>query len=152
MTPSTALKARQEHDHESTLRATIVLGWVLMLLTLLAMFCVDLARSAIDENFSAWRRDMSQGGLLVMLGVLGVYLLTPMFALNPRGRWFRWLLVALGALATLFFIAHQVGHLLAGDKPFGMRHVLDFSHHLLGAWVTVAALRWARLPAHAGSA
>ncbi|RZI42233.1 hypothetical protein EGT07_13510 [Herbaspirillum sp. HC18] len=133
-------------DREFKLRAIVVLGWSMMFMVLLAMFVTDLARSAIAENFSDWAQDMSYGGLLVMLVVMSFYVFMPMLVLTVGARWFRFFVVGITALMTLFFIAHEIAHLLAGDMPFGVRHVLDFSHHILGVWVTAAAMMWARMP------
>ncbi|WP_169315425.1 hypothetical protein [Verminephrobacter aporrectodeae] len=140
------------NDREKTLRAVVVLGWVQMCMVMVAMFIIDLSRSAIGEDFSNWAGDMSYGGLLVMTGVFTLYFFMPMFALVVRARWFRCVIAGVTIMATLFFVAHEIAHLLTGDMPFGMRHALDFSHHLLGIWVTTAAIQWARIDAPAAMA
>jgi len=75
-----------------------------------------------------------------------IYVFVPMFVLIVSARWFRSVVVGVTVLMTLFFVAHEISHLLSGDKPFGIRHILDFSHHILGVWVTIAATKWALLP------
>lgn len=132
-------------DRETTLRAVVVLGWVQMCMVMVAMFVVDLSRSAIEQDFSNWARDMSAGGLLVMTGIFGLYFFMPMLALVSQARWFRYVIAGVTIFVTLFFVAHEIAHLLTGDMPFGLRHVLDFSHHILGVWVATAAIQWARI-------
>lgn len=137
-------------DREQTLRDVVVQGWTMMFLVFLAMFIADLTKSAIVQDFGKWHQDPGHGGLTVLLVVMGIYTFMPMLARTVAARWFRWTVVGITAFFTLFFVAHQLAHMLAGDKPFGMLHVLDFSHHLLGIWVTGAAVAWARtLPAEA---
>lgn len=133
-------------EQEFRLRATIVVGWCMMFMVLLAMFIVDLAKSAITENFGSWAEDMSEGGLLVMLVIMCIYIFIPMLVVTLRAVWFRYAVIVITILMTLFFMAHEVAHLLTGDMPFGLRHVLDFSHHILGIWVVVAATMWAKIP------
>ncbi|WP_265282469.1 hypothetical protein [Verminephrobacter aporrectodeae] len=139
----------QMNDREKTLRAVVVLGWVQMGMVMMAMFVIDLTHSAIGENFSNWARDMGYGELLVMTGIFTLYFFMPLLALVVRARGFRCVIAGVTIMATLFFAVHEIEHLLTGDLPFGIRHALDFSHHLLGIWVTAAAIQWARIGAPA---
>ncbi|WP_265706905.1 TubC N-terminal docking domain-related protein [Verminephrobacter aporrectodeae] len=92
------------------------------------------------------------GMLRAVVDATGLQRVLAMFALVVRARWFRCVIAGVTIMATLFFVAHEIAHLLTGDMPFGMRHALDFSHHLLGIWVTTAAIQWARIDAPAAMA
>jgi len=43
----------------------------------------------------------------------------------------------------LFVLAHEFSH-VGTDKPFGIFHTLDITHHLLAVLTVVAATMWAR--------
>jgi hypothetical protein len=134
-------------NKELSLRLNIAIGWIMMFFVLLAMFVVDLAKSAINENFENWSQDMNEGGLMIMLVIMCIYIFIPMLTLVINAKWYRGFVIGITAFITLFFIAHEIAHMLTGDMPFGLRHILDFSHHILGVWVTIAAVKWSKIPA-----
>ncbi|MBL1261539.1 MAG: hypothetical protein COB33_013520 [Thiotrichaceae bacterium] len=129
---------------ESKYKSIVAQGWTMMFFVFLAMFVTDLTKSAITTDFSKWSTDPGLGGLSILIVIMGVYTFMPMLIQSYSGRWFRWLVVGVTVFFTLFFMAHQATHLLAGDKPFGIMHLLDIAHHILGVWVVVSASLWAK--------
>lgn len=125
-------------------RTLVAQGWTMMFLIFLAMFVADLTKSAVFQDFSKWSEDPGYGGLMILLGIMSIYAFMPMLVLSISAKWFRGTVVGITVFFTLFFIAHQLTHLTAGDKPFGMIHILDFTHHILGIWVTIAAVLWVK--------
>jgi hypothetical protein len=117
-------------------------GWILMFIIFLAMFVVDLTHSAILQDFTKWQKDPGSAGLSILIIIMAIYALMPMLIKSIQAKWFRRTVIGVTVFFTLFFVAHQITHLLAGDKPFGVMHVLDFSHHVLGVWVIVVATLW----------
>lgn len=128
----------------SKYRDIVAQGWVMMYLVFMAMFITDLTKSAINLDFTKWKNDPGIGGLSILSVVMVIYVFMPMLVKSIEARWFRGLAIGIASFFTLFFIAHQLTHLLAGDKPFGILHILDFSHHALGVWVVVASSLWFR--------
>lgn len=132
------------NSENKQLRELVAIGWIMMLMVIVLMFIIDLSKSAIYTDFSKWASDPGYGGLKALIVVLTIYLFMPMLIRTVNARWFRWTVVVLTIFFTLFFIAHQISHMLAGDKPMSIFHVLDFSHHVLGIWTASLAVIWAR--------
>lgn len=119
-------------------------GWTMMFIIFLAMFVVDLTHSAILQDFTKWQKDPGSSGLGILIIIMAIYASMPMLIKSIQAKWFRQTVIGVTVFFTLFFVAHQITHLLAGDKPFGVMHILDFSHHVLGVWVVVVATLWLR--------
>lgn len=115
-----------------------------MFLVFLANIVMDLVRITVEGSTQEWARHLGMPGVKFILAVMTVYALLPVLVRTLAAHWFRYVVVGLTVLMSLFVGAHEVSHLTAGDKPFGLLHLLDLTHHILGIWVTVAAVLWAR--------
>jgi len=128
----------------SKYRAIVAQGWTMMFIIFIAMFVMGLVKSAINEDFSYYQTDPGYQGLAVLTVVMGIYALMPMLVKTFEGRWLGLLSAGLGVFFTMFFIAHQLAHLIEGDKPFSILHLLDIAHHILGVWVVTASVLWVK--------
>jgi hypothetical protein len=134
---------------EESLRNQIALGWVIELLLVVLMLVVMIIDSVMmDNNFFSLHADPG-GSLSWMVYLFGVYALMPVYVHLVHGwkpRAGRWLAVVLAALALLFFLLHHLSHWQAGQRLTLSSHVLDVTLHLVGLWVLVSSIRWARSP------
>lgn len=125
-------------------RNMVAQGWTAMLLVFLANIVMDIVRVTVQGNPVPWAEHMGMAGVQFILVVLSVYALMPMLIRTISVRWFRYAMVGVSAFMGLFVAAHEVSHLVAADKPFGLLHALDLTHHVLSAWTVIAAVMWAR--------
>ena len=125
-------------------RAIVAKGWTMMFIVFLAMFVSDLTHSAVAGNFAKWSTDPGDFGLKVLLVIMCIYAAMPMLVMSVSPKWFRATVAGVTGFFTLFFLAHELTHLANGDKPFGILHALDICHHVLGIWVTSAAVVWTK--------
>jgi hypothetical protein len=125
-------------------RAIAAQGWTMMFFAFLANIVMDSVRTTVEGTTQQWAAHFGRGGVPFILVVMAVYVVMPMLIQTLSAPWFRFTAVGFTVLMTLFVGAHEVSHLVSQDKPFGLLHALDFSHHLLGAWTTAAVVVWAR--------
>ena len=130
----------------STQRLTnfIVQGWTMMFIVYVANLTMDMTRCAVADSCATWSSHIGMGGAKFITVIMVVYTVMPMLIRAVTAKWFRYVVIAMSVLITLFYIAHELSHLAAGDKPFGIFHALDITHHILGVSVIVAASLWAR--------
>lgn len=128
-------------------RKSIIIGWISLLQLVVVMFIVSLLRSAIANDFRPFTKDPGYTGMNIMIVVFTIYAAIPIFVNLFDGRVFRWFIVGISIFFLLFFIAHQLTHMLVDKMPLSMYHVLDFAHHFIILWVIVCAIRWARFDA-----
>lgn len=132
---------------EFNLRTSVAQAWVCWLLLVLTMGVIDLVQSAIILDFAKFDNDPGQEGLHMLIIVMTFYAVMPILVRTIDFVIFRWFVVGAASFFTLFFIAHEVSHLIIGDMPWGIRHALDLAHHFIGVWLIITAGRWARFPA-----
>jgi hypothetical protein len=136
---------------DESLRTQISLGWIINLLIGTLMFTFMTIESALaDNDFRALRRDPGSEGLKVLVYLVPFYALMPVYVYlvgRFRTRVFRWIAVAMAALAFMFFLLHHLSHWYFGQRPDFSSHVLDLTIHAGGLWVLVNSIKWAKLPA-----
>ena len=130
-------------------RAIIVHAWSGMLAILLTMLIADVVRYAMqgpyNELSTALASDPGAGGLWVLIGLICMNALVQVSVHTFDARFFRLAVFWAGIAYTLFFVSHQVAHVLAGEG-FGLHTILDLTHHGLGGWACWASFRWSRRP------
>ncbi len=136
------------------LRALLAQGWTLMFMVFTGNLIIDLIKNEIRGNGPEWAQHLGMPGVKLLLVVMAIYVVMPMLIRTFDAHLFRLFVVVMSVLMGLFVGAHELSHLAPNDKPFGILHTLDLTHHLLVIWVTVTAIRWVRLgqPAHAAPA
>lgn len=123
-------------------RATIAQGYGAMFLLLLMMLATDLVELGMRGDFAGLATDPGTAGLWVLVVIACLNVLGQLSARHVQGR-ARWALFALTLAYTLFFMGHQLDHLLAG-AGLDMHFLLDLAHHGTGVVATLAAWRLAR--------
>lgn len=122
----------------------VAMGWILMFLVFICIFLTEFSNSVIGDNLVIFKSREAEFFLRVMVMLMMLHAFVPMLICVIESTWFRWLIVLITGLLTVILIIHQIGHLISETKPFGIFHLLDFSHHGLGVWTTVLAVQWAR--------
>lgn len=131
---------------QESLRQTIIVGWITLLQLVVVMFVVSLISSAIANDFSAFGKDPGYLGLNIMIVVFAIYAAIPILVRAFNGNPFRWFMVGISIFFFLFFIAHQLTHMIVDKMPLSLYSILDFSHHFIILWIIVCTIRWARIP------
>lgn len=126
------------------LRAYIAQGWTAMFILFVANLVMDMSRCQVIGSCQQWADHLGMGGIVFVTMVMVVYTVVPLLVRSVTANWIRFLVVPLSMLITMFYVAHQVSHLAANDKPMGLIHALDFTHHFVGITVIVASIMWLR--------
>jgi hypothetical protein len=121
----------------------LALAWLTLALLLMMLFVSMLVKAGIQTDFSEFAHHPGPEGWAALCVQFVAYLAMAALTVNSDAAWVRWLNAALLAVATLFMLAHQVGHLREG-MVYGLTVVIDGAHHVLGALAAWQALRWAR--------
>ena len=127
-------------------RSIVAQGWTIMFMVFLANIVMDIVRNTVMNSSTQWANHLGMTGVKFVTVIMAIYAVMPVLIRTLSVRWFRYVVVACTALITLFVAAHEVSHLVAADKPFGVLHILDILHHVLGIWVIVATVMWIRQP------
>lgn len=137
-------------SEEESLRGRIALGWVMQLLVVVIMLLfMAYASVFMNDDFRSLFRDPGVLGLRTLVYILAFYTLMPIYVHlvhGARPRLFRWIAVAAGALAFVYFLLHHLSHVQRGERPDFTSHVFDLVHHVVSLWVVVNSVRWARFP------
>lgn len=133
------MSSKQEY-----LRQTLIVGWIALINLVVVMFIVSIYRGAIANDFSGFTKDPGTLGMDIMIVVFTIYALIPVLV-----RWtdwvpVRWFMVLASCFFFLFFIAHQLTHMIIDGTRLSLYHVLDFAHHFLMLWMIVCSIRWLR--------
>jgi hypothetical protein len=124
-------------------RSIVAQGWTMMFMVFLANITIDVVKSMINSNSTQWAEHIGMGGAQFILVIMAIYAVMPILIRTVSARWFRVAVVVLTILMMLFVLAHEFSH-VGTDKPFGVFHTLDITHHLLAVLTVVAATMWAR--------
>nr|VFK17271.1 MAG: hypothetical protein BECKLFY1418C_GA0070996_10306 [Candidatus Kentron sp. LFY] len=125
-------------------RSSLVQGWTGMLLLELAMLIIGFAGYAITGDFSPLAIDPGRQGLWMLSTMFCINVLVQMFVRIVDTGPFRWFIFGLTLVYTLFFIAHQLDHLLRGER-LDVNMLFDMTHHVVGIVTIWCAYRWARV-------
>ena len=131
------------HSTLPAIQVRVAFGWLTLATVLLMIFVSMLVKAGIQTDFSEFARHPGPEGWGALCVQFVLYLAMAALALHNDAAWVRWLNAVLLAVATLFMLAHQVGHVRAG-MVYGLTGVIDGAHHVLGALATLQAWRWAR--------
>jgi len=126
------------------LRSFIAQGWTTMFIIFVGNLTVDMGRCQILDSCTDWANHIGPGGIVFIAVIMSVYAVMPMLIRGIRARWFRYPVVGISTMITLFYIAHEISHMFPESKPFGLSHALDVTHHLVGISVIIASILWVR--------
>jgi hypothetical protein len=129
---------------QENLRQSIIIGWIALIQLVVVMFIVAIYRGAIANDFTGFVKDPGSLGIDIMIVVFTIYALVPVLVRAIDWRVFRWFMVGISVFFLLFFIAHQLTHMIVDNTQLNLYHVLDFAHHFLMLWIIACTIRWAR--------
>jgi hypothetical protein len=125
------------------IQVKLAFSWLALATVLLMLFVSMLVKAGIQTDFSEFAHHPGPEGWGALCVQFVLYIAMAALTMNSDAAWVRWLNAALLAVATLFMLAHQVGHVREG-MAYGLTAVIDGAHHVLGAVAALQALRWAR--------
>jgi len=128
------------------MRKIVAQAWTSMLVVYVGSNVMDQIRISVAGSQAEWAEHRNIHSVELVLVMMSLYAVMPVLVRTLSARWFRGAVIGVTALMTLFVGAHEISHLSASDKPFGLLHALDMTHHLLGIWALVAAVIWFRQP------
>ncbi len=135
---------------EESLRIQIALGAITALLVLCMMLAFMITQSALAGNdFQALQRDPGTRGIRMLVYMVPYYALIPVYVYcfgAFKLRVFRWFMVAVAVLGLVFWLLHHLSHWWFGSRPDFNSHVMDLTLHIVGLWLLVSAIRWAKFP------
>ena len=126
------------------LAGIVAQGWILMFLVLICIFLTEFVASVISGDFSMLRSKEGERALHGLVLLMVLHAVVPMLVLTVNWRQLKWAVTAITGVLAVIMVGHEIMHLMNGTIPLGFFHVLDFSHHGLGIWTTIMAIRWAR--------
>jgi hypothetical protein len=133
------------HVNEPNYRAVVATSWGGMLALLLAMLMLSPLQHAMNGQYEALtlvlRDDPSPLGLQVLIVLLCINAIVQVTIHACSCRTAKVCVLILSALYGLFFLAHNIIHVVAGEA-LGLQSVLDFTHHGLAGLAIWGAWRW----------
>ena len=130
---------------EPNYRAIIATSWGSMLALLLAMLMLSPLQYAMNGQYEALtkvlREDPSPLGLQVLIVMLCLNALVQVTVYARSCRTAKVSVFILSVLYGLFFLVHNIVHMVGGE-PLGLQSVLDFTHHALAGFAIWGAWRW----------
>ena len=130
---------------EPNYRAVIPTSWSGMLAVLLAMLMLSPLQYAMNGQYEALalvlRDDPSPLGLQVLIVLLCLNAIVQVTVHARSCRTVKVCVLVLSVLYGLFFLAHNIVHMVGGE-PLGLQSVLDFTHHALAGLAIWGAWRW----------
>ncbi len=126
-------------------RQTLSTAWSGMLTLLITMLLLDPIQHAMNGRYAelsqTLKKDPGELGLTLLIGMLCFNALTQVgIQLFSNYAWRAFVLIA-SVTYGLFFLIHQVVHLIGGET-FGLHTVLDLTHHILAITSVLAAWKW----------
>ncbi len=126
----------------------VVQGWVAMLLLLLTMFITDIIELAITGDYNRTSefllKDPGINGLWFLSCLICINVLVQMMVRSISRKKCRWLIFTLTACYGLFFLGHQIFHLINGEG-YDIHFVLDTTHDIVAVWALWASYKWATI-------
>ena len=139
------------NSEESKYQGILLQGWIGMLFLLLTMFITDIVEQAIKGSFESFSTFLAEDP-----GIVGLWILACMICANVvmqmvirviRKKCWRWFAFYSTLIYTLFFLTHQINHIVSGEG-FDIHFVIDITHNILGFWASWATYKWAVYSEH----
>ena len=115
-----------------------------MLFLLFLMMLTDITECGMKNDFTLLLKDPGIKGLYFISTMTIINVLIQVSVFSFGNILFRYSILILSILYTLFFLAHQIIHLTAGEG-IDIHFFLDITHHLLGAWAIIYSYKWTKL-------
>lgn len=127
-------------------RDVIAQAWVAMLLLLLTMLIVDIIGVLISGDYDRaselLSKDPGVSGLWFLSCLICINVLLQMTVRFIEKQKYRWMIFVLTLCYGVFFLAHQIFHLINGEG-FGIHFLLDTTHDIVAVWALWVCYKWA---------
>lgn len=133
------------------LPAKIALGWIASLLVqtiVMVMMIVETLLREASTGFRSLHIDPGTQGLRMLVYAVAFYALMPVYVFAVRSLRppaFRWIAVAASFAGFMFLLLHHLSHVFFHQRPDFTSNVMDLTLHVIGLWVIVNSIRWARV-------
>ncbi len=132
----------QQRKHQGIL----LQGWVGMLFILITMLITDVLeysmRGEYEDLSLLLRNDPGMVGLWFLSAMICFNVIAQMLIRTISKKACVWRAFWITLVYSLFFVVHQVVHVVNGEG-FDIHTILGVTHHILGFWATWAAYKWA---------
>jgi hypothetical protein len=126
----------------------IIQGWVAMLLLLLTMFITDILELAMTGDYYRTSefllKDPGINGLWFLSCLICINVLVQMVVRVINQKKCRWFIFVLTAFYGLFFLGHQIFHLINGEG-YDIHFILDTTHNIVAACALWTSYKWATI-------
>ena len=148
-TETTARRRGSMESRDESLRHRVAHGWTLLLLLQTAMLVFMIVHSVLmDNNFKSLKFDPGTSGLKLISFIFMLYAVMPVYVHlvhGRRSRIWRWVEAVLAMLGFFFLLLHHIAHWYYGQRPTLSSHALDLSIEIVGLWLIVSSIQWARV-------
>lgn len=126
-------------------RNIITAAWGGMLAVLLMMLMLEPLRHSMNGTYSelsaALQLDPGQLGLKVLVALICLNAIVQIAAQTLSCRTSKISILVISVLYGLFFLFHNLVHLVGGEQ-LGLQTMLDITHHILAVAAIWGAWRW----------
>jgi len=138
--------------NQTNYRSVVATAWAGMLALLIVMLILEPLRYAMRGDYAALsellRVDPGNRGLLVLVALICLNALVQVVVQARSCRPAKVAVLVTSALYGLFFLGHNLVHLIGGES-LGLQSLLDVTHHVLAAAAIWGAWRWCAAPSGA---
>jgi hypothetical protein len=127
---------------EGRLQNILVQGWTGMMFVFLMMIVTDIYLYGTVGKLEEFAQDLGDYAPLLQLFCFNV-----LMQISIRifyARYFRWFVFMASTFYFMFFVWHQIFHILRGEPPISLHTYLDLSHHVIGGCTVIFAYKWAK--------
>lgn len=126
-------------------RAVVASAWAGMLAVLIVMLLLEPLRFAMKGEYAVLserlRADPGRSGLAALVVLICLNVLVQVVVQARACRLAKVAVLVSSVLYGLFFLGHNIVHLMGGE-PLGLQSLLDGTHHVLAAFAIWASWRW----------
>ena len=131
------------NDNHGSKAGLVAQGWILMFLVLICIFLTEVSNNIFANELQIYQSSEGKMALKAMVMLMMLHAFVPMLVCTIDAPWFRWTVVGITGMLTLVMVGHEIMDMVRNVREFSIFHMLDFTHHVLGVWVTLIALAWA---------
>ncbi len=134
------------NPNRKPLELMVAQGWILMFLVFVCINLIEFLNASMRGTLQFFATTEGAVALRVIVVLMLLHAFVPMLVMHFESRKFRWGVAILTMTFGVLMFIHEIIHLfLVKDRSFGFFDALDFAHHGLAIWVSVIAVRWARV-------
>lgn len=126
-------------------RNTISICWIVLLQLVMVMFLIGLLYGAMANDFSEFATHPGEFGINSTIITVSFYATLALLVRFFNHVVFKWFVFGMAVFFFLFFVAHQLSHIIVDNKTLALFNLLDFLHHGVAMLCAVLSFLWARI-------